>query len=474
MLTRTKNIRSPQTKAVANAAAASKRAGNSAVQLADNSRESLQLRRLQFMADNSPQAKKAAQLQAMADESSNYSVDDVTTNPEKEEAADSQVRKCEAREYLEKSFAAGIQSAAEAAAILEETKSRFNLSALVVDTTEDGTLRIGFGASLIEWVKYGARKLVGNNASDWIIWGTMAGANYASSLLRRAPTTTTDSNIWWGPLTGRSFGSYMMADPLTKYGPSGSQPSAEGNTTWDTLKKRKQKANGSSTYYVRGHLLNDNIHGPGDDWKNLTPLSQRTNNHSPIGHLRKVEKDVKKLVIKQPVAYQVTVKYGRSPLTWPRYVANAINYWSEIGDVLAAEDHVPTGLWCKVWVYDAKGKATLDRNEFIPQMQLTKTDDADHYYVKLDNGTVLDITDQEGIAQTLLELSLLALIGTAMGISGVYVSSVIASYCGSMGITAAQFLMAHQYKIGLMAGALSAYMSSGKNQWPRQKSLMGE
>lgn len=67
MQTRANKSRDSRGVAVADRSAASKHAGKTAVVLADNSPESLQLEKLQLMADNSPQAAESARLQAIGD-----------------------------------------------------------------------------------------------------------------------------------------------------------------------------------------------------------------------------------------------------------------------------------------------------------------------------------------------------------------------------------------------------------------------
>ena len=44
--------------------------------------------------------------------------------------------------------------------------------------------------------------------------------------------------------------------------------------SWNALRLRKQ---GSRTFYVKGHLLNNHLGGPGTNWNNLTPLTQDAN-----------------------------------------------------------------------------------------------------------------------------------------------------------------------------------------------------
>jgi DNA/RNA non-specific endonuclease len=65
-----------------------------------------------------------------------------------------------------------------------------------------------------------------------------------------------------------------------------------------------------SQYMVQGHLLNDNLGGPGNTMKNLTPITRSTN----TTHLHAVEKAVKDEVAKDNIVeYRVRPNYGTHP-----------------------------------------------------------------------------------------------------------------------------------------------------------------
>ncbi len=90
--------------------------------------------------------------------------------------------------------------------------------------------------------------------------------------------TNTDTTIAQAtpPVFGslrQGFGTSVEVNRLTRRIPPGSPPSIEGGL-WDTLRRRRH---GSSSYYIRGHLLNHHIGGPGYTWANLTPLTRTAN-----------------------------------------------------------------------------------------------------------------------------------------------------------------------------------------------------
>jgi len=194
-----------------------------------------------------------------------------------------------------------------------------------------------------------ASKLVGNTASDVAtgLYGTVM--SNASSVLG----LTRDNAPWFGPLTGRGFGTLAECRITQARGPD--SPDAE-NDTWNALKTRR-KDNGPESYYIRGHLLNGKLHGPGDDWHNLTPLTRDTNDE----HSRTVEEAVKDKVLHDPpVDYRVQAIYGRWPWQWPGYLANMLavpvaskflgNAYQPLVALKDAEQHIPTSLACDWWV----------------------------------------------------------------------------------------------------------------------------
>jgi len=104
------------------------------------------------------------------------------------------------------------------------------------------------------------------------------------------------------------FGMHMNVKPLTKLGTTGSSVSA-GNPIYTDLLYRKRVAGGSNTYYVAGHLLNNNVHGDGSTWNNLTPIANTTNQE----HEDKVESKVKQAAENNQILdYTVDVIYGMS------------------------------------------------------------------------------------------------------------------------------------------------------------------
>ncbi|MBI5926628.1 MAG: DUF4157 domain-containing protein [Aquabacterium sp.] len=144
------------------------------------------------------------------------------------------------------------------------------------------------------------------------------------------------------------FGVTVGVEKLTEDHEAGSGPSASSGE-WEALASRKD---GGSTYYVRGHLLNDNLGGTGAEWQNLAPLTQATNNRSAVSMLRTFENTVKNAVLndKKTVNLTVTMSYGQ-----PGRQADADKVkksWTpkadadQIAKIIAAEAHVPSSVNC--------------------------------------------------------------------------------------------------------------------------------
>lgn len=126
-------------------------------------------------------------------------------------------------------------------------------------------------------------------------------------------------------------------------------PSAEGNAAWNRLRRRMLTA--GSEYYVRGHLINGTFGGPGSDWRNLTPLTQRANNSSIASMLRTFEGPVRDAVNNgATVTIRVEVIYrppGRMAIAAAlragtmQIPGRTAAQRSTIADVIEAEEAVP-------------------------------------------------------------------------------------------------------------------------------------
>jgi hypothetical protein len=185
------------------------------------------------------------------------------------------------------------------------------------------------------------------------------------------------SEFVFGPLV-TGFGSSVRVARLTKNHPDGSGPSAEGGY-WDALRTRMD---GGSTYYVRGHLLNDNLGGPGNDWRNLSPLTQATNNRSALSMLHTFENSVKTAVNGgAAVEFIVTMSYGRGSRNADVAAARRIEPEEEgetIAEIILAERNVPTSVHGEAYRLPASGARTSLESSTVANSIDTNLD---HYYI---------------------------------------------------------------------------------------------
>lgn len=127
------------------------------------------------------------------------------------------------------------------------------------------------------------------------------------------------SQITYSGVSDLGFGTHMVADPLGRDHPTGTTVS---NTLRLELRENRGSRAGLGSIAARqgryrlGHMLNHHVGGPGNDWRNLTPISPKANSD----HLHSVEDKVKRLVNDHHrwVKYEVTADYtGAAPAPGP-------------------------------------------------------------------------------------------------------------------------------------------------------------
>ena len=169
----------------------------------------------------------------------------------------------------------------------------------------------------------------------------------------------------YGPLRS-GWGTYARVKYMQAKHPIGSSPSVGNDTNFEYINIRR-KDNGS--LYVKGHLLNDNLGGPGSTWKNLTPITGAAN----TDHKNNFEK-IPKIAVngtdarisqspKKPVGamqnFSCVATYGRSlpssyailsNLDSDEYPDGWNDNWdrSTVLNILKAEQYVPQSIQCSV------------------------------------------------------------------------------------------------------------------------------
>ncbi|KEO83702.1 hypothetical protein [Tumebacillus flagellatus] len=154
--------------------------------------------------------------------------------------------------------------------------------------------------------------------------------------------------VSFGALCDLGYGTSMYAEIVDwNHMPVGSAPSVKpdwyppSNTPYWT------------SYMVQGHLLNDNVGGPGNDMRNLAPITKTANG----AHERLVESKVKTMTIDdgENIAYMVTVRPG--PPKRSKFSNFFATYPSKEYD--DEFDKLPAGFDCVA--FDGEGKKVVDQ-----------------------------------------------------------------------------------------------------------------
>lgn len=224
----------------------------------------------------------------------------------------------------------------------------------------------------------------------------------ASTLDASGKVQPSSPPIYGGEVAG--YGSSASVARLTSSIPAGGGEPTVRDGNWQTLAQR----GGRSTYYVRGHLLNNNLGGPGNAWKNLTPLTQTANNKSVESHLHGFEAKVKKAVLEpskdakgnpvpRAVNFVCVANYGRADRSGlaKQFDDLSIKHARDLGqqkasiiaDVIRAERSVPVSLDCYASEIDADGKVVPGRERFYKHQVDNKIDEGAESYDVYDQAT---------------------------------------------------------------------------------------
>jgi hypothetical protein len=234
------------------------------------------------------------------------------------------------------------------------------------EKTEDG-----IGKRLEDWKKtYGFTELTVKSVDGEIeIDGAMSPGKTVTKISAAAGTP---------PVYGSQTNGYGTSVDVAQMGtkPSGGSPASQSLTSdgWKKLIKRRNDNTGSSSYYVKGHLLNNHLGGPGTTWDNLTPLTQEGNNRSGDSMYYAFEKKVKAAALddKRPVTdFKVVAIYGApnrqgdlaqidAKLKQPALAAKERSRLEAIRDVVFEEQHIPTRVDCKAKLGKGKGASAAE------------------------------------------------------------------------------------------------------------------
>ena len=155
----------------------------------------------------------------------------------------------------------------------------------------------------------------------------------------------------------------------------GSEPSVN-STNFSYINARKHDG---GSYYVKGHLLNDNLGGPGNTWANLTPINRDANKAHQLNFEDAIKTSVTGSAARGVAtdsgprfgymkSFSVTVVVGRGVPDSLKILrgetdkeASDIPGWQsgydiqEVADLLNAERFVPTALRCNAVVKGTSG-----------------------------------------------------------------------------------------------------------------------
>ena len=243
------------------------------------------------------------------------------------------------------------------------------VSADVEAMSVDEKTEEGIGKRVDGWKnKYGFTALkILHKDDDLVIEGAMSPDKPVKSV-KNAPTAPV-----YGALTAGGYGISVFVDKMASKPAGGSQPSVSTDN-WKKLGRRRNDNSPGDYYYVRGHLLNHNLGGPGNIWDNLTPLTQVANNRGVDSMLREFENPVKDAVKAGDAVTKFDVKavYGGASRTAD---LSAIDLdikkatkpaertrLQTLRDVVEQEQYVPTQVTCKAMIKGKALTATIDNN----------------------------------------------------------------------------------------------------------------
>ncbi|KQV92610.1 DUF4157 domain-containing protein [Pelomonas sp. Root1237] len=152
----------------------------------------------------------------------------------------------------------------------------------------------------------------------------------------------------------------------------GGEPSVT-SARWVRLAKRRSDGNAGDHLYVKGHLLNHNLDGPGNIWENLGPITQDANNRGGASMLHAFETDVKTAVDGGGSArnFNVTMNYGRGNRGAALNEINAElatagasrrRELEAVRGVVEEEQYIPSTITCRAEILNASGRRTSNLN----------------------------------------------------------------------------------------------------------------
>lgn len=180
-----------------------------------------------------------------------------------------------------------------------------------------------------------------DGGDSWNYRYTASPEEVMDSAVPKAEGGAGSSQPEWGAEAAGPYGSSVHVARLSRPVPPGGSVTQSGHSHGN-FDKLRNRFDGARSFYVKGHLLNNHLGGPGTDWKNLTPMSATENTRLSSGF----EEHVKNAVLTrgETVEFQVTATYGRT--RHPQYQDFATGNARErkIAQVLDGETLVPVNV----------------------------------------------------------------------------------------------------------------------------------
>ncbi|MDH5571291.1 MAG: hypothetical protein OEY89_05970, partial [Gammaproteobacteria bacterium] len=196
----------------------------------------------------------------------------------------------------------------------------------------------------------------------------------------------------FGRLEHGELGTSMTARPLSIRAPENDGhpaggPPAASPPIWDAVRHRYA---GGRTYYIRGHLLNEQLHGPGIA-ENLSPITQDANReHENLAERRvkdqawaRHDRDSGEGQNQQGLAveYSVRAVYGHharsNTQALKSEVANlalADEQRARMNAILDNEEKLPTKFVCDAWLLNISAQNDFQRaQKFVDNIEITNT-----------------------------------------------------------------------------------------------------
>lgn len=174
-----------------------------------------------------------------------------------------------------------------------------------------------------------------------------------------------DTKVFYENVNELGLGEKMNAKQLTKKGNKGTQPTVS-NPIYKILNQRRK---GGGSYYVKGHLLSEKLHGSGKLFKNLTPLSRKGNRN----HEKEIENILKLIVTTGGIVrYMVDPVYKKRGLNIPEDSPNKFpdkfsdEEWEMLKEIRKTEDvAVPKYMRIKAFLLEKKKKDIYQKKKDI-------------------------------------------------------------------------------------------------------------